>query len=101
MKTRRWIQQWGIQQLASTHQLPHKPLGGTLDQLKSKVPSPDKISIFGGGGNTADQLKSQVPSPDQIFIYGGEGVLQTIFLKYLSGGTQRIFRPKFLLTGMW
>ena len=70
---------WGIQQLVSTHQLPHKSLEeGTSDQLtlKSQVPIPDQIFI-GGGGNP-DHFKYQVPSsPDQVFIFRvEEGVLQ-------------------------
>ena len=63
---------WGIQQLVSTHQLPHESLGkGGILQLKSKMPISDQIFIFGGGWRavtTPDQLKSKVPSPDKIFI---------------------------------
>ena len=39
---------WGIQRLVSIHQLPHESPGGTLDQVKSQVPSPHQIFISEG-----------------------------------------------------
>ena len=45
--------------------------------------NPKSDQIFTGGGGTLDQLKYQVPSPNKIFIFRGEGfTLDTTFLKY-------------------
>ena len=59
---------WGIQQLVSTHHLPHKSLGVGYSR-------PIQIFIFWGAGDTPDQLKSKfkVPQCGQIFIWRGEG----------------------------
>ena len=72
-KTRRYP--WEIQQLVSTHQLPHKSSGrgGSPDQLRSQVPRSAQIFIGGGGwgGGTPDQLKSPVPRSPKFALVGG------------------------------
>ena len=113
--------------------------GGTPDQLKSKVSSPDQIFIFRGEGRYSRPTQILSPStwpnfhpggggfiPDQLQIQsakswrnvhfrqlmgewgggigevrGAKGYSRPTFLKYLSGGAQRNFEPKILVTGMW
>ena len=72
--------------------------GGVLWKLISKVPQSGQVFIGGYSGPT----QTQNPSPDQFFISGG-GVLDTTFLKYLSGCTQgvlhqeKFWKPNLLL----
>ena len=69
-------------------------MGGLIQTNSNpKCPQSDQVFIFVlGGGGTPDQLKLQVPSPEQNFIFGHS---RPTFLKYLSGGTQGILNQKF------
>ena len=49
-------------------------------------------------GGTADQLKSKVPSPDQIFIWGDGVLLQTNTPEILEWGHSRNFEQN---SGNW
>ena len=76
-ETRRYP--WGIQQLVSTHQLPHKSGGGSPDQLKSQNPKCQdlpKFSLGGGVYSRPTQIRSAKICPN--FHFPGTGVvLQT------------------------
>ena len=49
------------------------------------------------GGGTLDQLKSKVPSPSSFHLGGGGwGTLDATFLKYFSGATQGVLSTKIL-----
>ena len=65
-------------------------------QTNSNPKSGQIVTWEGGGGGTPDQLKSQVPSPGHIFIFGGGGVLQTNIPEKLEWGHSRNFEPKIL-----
>ena len=87
----RWYLQ-GIQQLVSTRT--HTYIfsfpegGGTVDQLKSKVPQSGKVFIFGGGRGrgTLDQLKSKVPQSGQVSFGGGRAILDQVKIKGPQSG---------------
>ena len=126
----RWYP-WGIQQLVSTHQLPHKSGGYSRPtQIQSAKICPNFHFGVGwwaysratqiqsdnicsncnfwrgdnGKGCTPDQLKSKVPRSGQIFIGGWGwwgGVLQTNIPEILKWGHSRNFEPKILATGMF